>query len=147
MLTRTSALMSAGEYRRALEAIGERVESGCVWPGLLVKRAICLQLLDEGDTLDEVAQAFEGALELDAECVEALVEYGWFQLNVMDRAEEASALFRRALGLQATLNTEIATGLLKCLQDNAPEASPEEFLGEIEESLIDRDKIQKALSG
>jgi hypothetical protein len=44
----------------------------------------------------EVEGVFKFALDLDPKSIQALIEYGWYKLNVLDDASGALELFRRA---------------------------------------------------
>src|SRR5207253_1874230 len=101
------------KYATALQLIQETERSEDVTAEILVRKAMCLQMLDDGSP-EEIEQTFEAALRLDPESVATLIEFGWFQLNVKDQPDCAESLFRRALELQVSVNTEIVTGLIKC---------------------------------
>ena len=135
-------LCSEGKYSEALRRIKEGEQSGQVTAELLVKKAMCLQMLDDNGTLEEVEQTFETALQLDPKSIQALMEFGWFQLNVKDQPRCAETLFRRALELQVPVNTEIAAGLLKCLREVSPRLDSERLLRTLIDSLIDESKIE-----
>jgi hypothetical protein len=134
-------LCSERKYSEALQRIKEIERSGDVTAELLVQKAMCLQMADDNGTLEEVEQTFETALQLEPESVQALVECGWFQLNVKDQPQCAQVLFSKALELQVSVNTEIVAGLLKCYREVSPENHSERLLTELTHSLIDESKI------
>src|SRR5438552_2787186 len=90
-----------GDYAKALYLI-ERMEAhGLVHPDILVWKGRCLQLIDRNSyRLSDIENTFKQALILDAEYVPALVELGWFYLNVYDDAPRASELFGKAISVE-----------------------------------------------
>jgi Flp pilus assembly protein TadD len=139
-------LCSEGRYAEAVQRIKEIERAGDVTAELLVQKAMCLQIVDDDGALDEVEQTFETALKLDPESVHALVEFGWFQLNVKDQPQCAKILFRKAFELQVSVNTEIVAGILKCNQEVSPQHDSDSLLTELMHSLIDESKIEDSVT-
>jgi thioredoxin-like negative regulator of GroEL len=137
-------LCSEGRYSDAVRLIGDLESVGQISSGLLVQKAMCLQLLENG-TLEETEEAFQAALAREPNSIEALVEYAWYSLNVKDDAAAADELFQKALRLQNRVNTEILTGLLKCRRELTPSVSPEEALAGIRPCLFEESKITEDL--
>jgi thioredoxin-like negative regulator of GroEL len=137
-------LCSEGRYTDAVRLIGDLESVGQVSAGLLVQKAMCMQLLEEG-SLEETEETFKTALALEPDSLEALIEYAWYNLNVKDDAAAADELFQRALRLQSRVNTEILTGLLKCRRELTPSVSPEHALAGIRPCLFEESKIREDL--
>jgi len=131
------------KYSEALSFINDMEASGGTTCQLLSIKAMCLQLVNDGGSLDEVERTFEAALQTDSRCVEALVEFGWFQLNVRDDARTAESLFRKALEIQAAVNTEIISGLIQCQREVSPTDVSMALLSELKRLLINEKKLQE----
>jgi hypothetical protein len=144
VLDEINRLCSDKDYSQALALIRDVELSDCSSSVLLTKKAMCLQLVDDNGPLDEVERTFEAALNLDPRSVEALVEFGWFQLNVKDDAQRAESLFRRALDLQASTNTEIIIGIAKCRRDISPAQSPTVLVVELKRALFDERRLNES---
>ncbi len=141
-LERIKKLCSEKRYAEALALITEMEASGFVTSQLLVTKAMCLQVTDDSGSLDEVERTFVAALNIDQRCVEALVEFGWFQLNVKDDARKAESLFRKALEAQAASNTEIISGVVRCRQEVSPTESSTSLVRELKGLLVEDSKLQ-----
>jgi hypothetical protein len=135
-------LYEDGKYSDILKQIEGVENAGCISAELLVRKAMCLQLVEppkgEFGVIEEV---FKSALKLDPQSIQALIEYGWYKLNVLDDASAALDLFRRAQHLQVEMNSEIVTGLLKCLEETSPGISRNDVLHELVSSLVDSKKV------
>jgi hypothetical protein len=93
----------------------------------------------------DVEGVFKSALDLDPKSIQALIEYGWYKLNVLDDAQAALELFRRAQHLQVEINSDIATGLLKCMEETSPGVSRHAALSELVSALVDSKKVNDYL--
>jgi tetratricopeptide (TPR) repeat protein len=139
-------LYKEGKYSEILCYVDELLQKGYVTAELLVRKAMCLQLLDPPvGEFEEVERTFKAALDLDPKSTQALIEYGWYKLNVLDQASEALTLFRRALSLQAEMNTEVVTGILKCMEETSPGLPRQDSLSETVRSLVDLQKVNDYL--
>ncbi len=107
---------------------------------------MCLQVADDSGSIDEVERIFEAALNIDPRCVEAIVEFGWFQLNVNDDARTAESLFRRALEVQAATNTEIISGVFQCRQELSPTENPTSLVRDLKSLLVEDGKLEKIMN-
>ena len=139
-------LYAEQEYSKLLDYLEGLERDGCISAELLVRRAMCLPMVEppRGE-FQEIERTFEAALRADPRSIHALIEYGWFKLNVLSDAPFALDLFQRALQLQRDINTDIATGLLKCFQESSRGVSVQNTLSAIMESLIDENKINNYL--
>jgi hypothetical protein len=139
-------LYADGRYPEVLKYIQELESSGYIFAELLVRKAMCLQLVELpiGEFV-EVEGIFKSALDLDPKSIQALIEYGWYKLNVLDDASGAEELFRRAQHLQVDINSEIAMGLLKCMEVTSPHISRHTALSDLVSSLVDPKKVHDYL--
>jgi tetratricopeptide (TPR) repeat protein len=137
-------LCSEGKYTDAVRLIEDLESVGPVSADLLVQKAMCLQLLEDG-SLEETEDTFKAALAMKPDSVEALIEYAWYALNVKDDAAAADELFQRALRLQSRVNTEIMTGLLRCRRELTPSVSSEQALAGIRPCLYEESKVREDL--
>lgn len=138
-------LSAGGQYSEALERIERAEAEGLVSAELLVWKSRILQLAEDGGSLDDVEKTLLRAIELDKTCVAAVLELGWFRLNVQNDAKRAFESFQGALKLQASVNTEALTGLLKCAQELDPNGSLEEAKFRAITALVDETKLGEAL--
>jgi hypothetical protein len=100
-------MFRAIELRRALS------------PQELVLKARCLQLHSVTDRklLIEAKNALSTALDADAEYVPALMELGWFHLNVEDNAADALRAFERAFKLAGSAAAEALVGMSRSTEE------------------------------
>jgi hypothetical protein len=81
----------------------------------LVEKGRLIQLSDGvGFELNDAPAAFKMALGLDPEYVPAILEIGWFTLNVEDDAASASPYFEEGICILDRLLREAKDGLQKC---------------------------------
>jgi len=80
------ALARNAEPEVALARISELDSKGLATPNLLVLKSMCILQLDsdQGYSLDDAHTALLKALDIDNEYVDALIELGYFHLNVND---------------------------------------------------------------
>jgi tetratricopeptide (TPR) repeat protein len=138
-------LSAGGKYSEALEKIERAEAEGLLSAELLVWKSRILQLAEDDGSLDDVEKTLLRAIELDETCVAAVVELGWFRLNVQNDAKRAFESFQAALKLQVSVNTETLTGLLKCMQELEPNGSLEEAKLRAVRALVDETKLAEAL--
>jgi hypothetical protein len=139
-------LYADGQYSEILRHIQQLESAGCISAELIVRKAMCLQLLEQPKVeFGEVEGIFKSALDLDPKSIQALIEYGWYKLNVLDDASAALELFRRAQQLQVEINSEIAMGLLKCMEETSPGVSRHAALSELVSALVDSKKVNDYL--
>jgi tetratricopeptide (TPR) repeat protein len=110
-------LAGQSEYSEALKVIEDAEALGEESVELLLMKARLLQLVDQDRTLEEVEAALDSAISIDPKSVDALLEMGWFKLNVLDDPQEAQKAFDSALRIQADVNTELVSGLTKCCME------------------------------
>ncbi|HUA84653.1 MAG TPA: hypothetical protein VMB85_12385 [Bryobacteraceae bacterium] len=135
-LDQIRSYMSAHDFDAALRSIEELENESGDSPRLLVWKAGCLQLSDRG-TPEEVERMLLRAVELDEEYVPALVELGWFRLNVQDDAAGAKQAFDRARELLKKQIGETYRGALACAQELRSSQSLSAFQPEFERDLLE----------
>jgi tetratricopeptide (TPR) repeat protein len=88
-------------------------------PQELVLKARCLQLhpVTDGRLLTEAENALRTVLNADAEYVPALMELGWFHLNVENNAAEALGAFERAFKLADSAAAEALVGMSRSTEE------------------------------
>jgi tetratricopeptide (TPR) repeat protein len=138
-------LSARGQYSEAQEKIEKAEAEGVSSAELLVWKSRILQLAEDGGPLDDVEKTLLRAIALDETCVAAAVELGWFRLNVQNDAKRAIESFRAALKLQASVNTETLTGLLKCAHELEPDHNLEKAKLRAIRALVDETKLAEAL--
>jgi tetratricopeptide (TPR) repeat protein len=145
ILASIKELSAAGRYSEALKKIEETESKGMLSAELLVWRSRLLQLTEDGGSLDEVENTLQRAIELDETCIAAVLELGWFRLNVQNDAKRAFESFQAALKLQVAINTEAITGLLKSVQELEPNGNLEESKFRAVRELVNENKLAEAL--
>lgn len=140
-------LWKAGQPAEALEILSELEESGILHPKIHVLRYFCLFTQENDLGLDEMEAQLRKAIDIDEDYLPALVELGYFKLNVLDQPIEAVDLFKRANSVGKRLLNEGILGEARCLAEIAsPEAARQllayykaTFLSESELEQLDRD--------
>lgn len=91
-------------------------------PNVLVAKAACIQLGSGTTTytLDDAEAALKGALEIDEENVEALIEIGYFYNYVLDKPVIAKPYFQKALFLSRKQLSESIKGIAECISETSP---------------------------
>lgn len=136
-------LYSEERFDEALDKLIELGEMIELSPYLLVLKGKHILLSDKGPyELADARKAFEAALDIQEDCVEALLELGWFHYAVEDNAAEAKPFFEKALAVSKGQTTEIVEGFAKCLCEIAGKDKALEFIGDIlAKSPLDEEKI------
>jgi hypothetical protein len=106
----------------ALEAI-ESERGLC--PHELVLKARCLQLhpVARAEFLSDAKKALLTALELDPSYSPALIELGWFHVNVEGAAADALSVFAKAFSLAAPIAAEALVGLSRSTKETQSNAA------------------------
>lgn len=118
-------LYRSEKYDEALRVIEEAEQRTSLTPALLVWKSRCQQLTDnpKGELAD-AQTSLQQALDIDEEYLPALIDLAYFFLNIMNDAEAASPLFRKALVISTDNITEVVTGLGQCISEtDSPEAA------------------------
>lgn len=141
---RALACYQSGEYVEAYRLVGQLLATFPLSVDLLLLRARLIQLLEEADltvypsaTLDLVQESLQTATTLAPRNAEALNEFGYFALNVRDRASEALEQFQSAERVAATDLLEALVGQLKCLQELGDTESLERIKRKIQSTFPD----------
>lgn len=116
-LNEVRKLLSLGEYRVAMDRIEKMEKEGVIPPDLLVLKAICIQLGpgEQKYELGDVENELEIALQIDSECVEALIEAAQYWFYVENDAKKALPLFQKAFEISKSQIAEAVAGVSKCL--------------------------------
>jgi tetratricopeptide (TPR) repeat protein len=125
------SLMNNGDYEEAVSLIEQTEVSSIINPTLLVLKGICLQQGNNESkySLLDIENMFKEAYELDKECIDAVVELAWFNLNVNDDSKMAISLFEDAFKIYSSKLTQVVIGIAKCLTETN---SPKEALNYLE---------------
>jgi len=118
-LFRARALYEEEKFDDALSVIESYGKNCDLSPNLLVLKGRLIQLADGGRfELQDAQQAFLEALEHDNCHIVALLELGWFYLNVCDDASKAATYFGRVTKICVELEREAQEGKKKCEQED-----------------------------
>ena len=136
-------LYRAEKYDDALQTIAAS-ELSSRTPALLVWKSRCLQMTNNPkDDLNEAQLSLEQALDVDDEYVPALIDLGYFHLNVMDDAEAALPLLRKAFSISADNITEAVMGLAQCISETDSPRAALTFLQDNSTFTIDAAKLEE----
>lgn len=142
-LSEMRRLFDSEQYEEAFRLAEKAEQSGIVNSALLVWKSRS-SMLSENPTvsLDEVESWLQQAIELDDEYLPAVLELGYFYLNVMDDPRRAMPLFERARHLATENATETLIGLAECISEtDSPNAALE--LLEVENLVTDTSKLDE----
>jgi lipopolysaccharide biosynthesis regulator YciM len=137
-------LINTGDYQQAITEL-EILEKGLVLnPNILVLKGICLQLTDEDSrySLSDVEEMFKEAYRIDRECLEAIVELAWFNLNINDDAQTAIKLFEQVFESYREKMTEIVIGVAQCMVETKSPQESINYLEKISVDVVDKNKIE-----
>jgi tetratricopeptide (TPR) repeat protein len=122
---RLKSAVEAERFDAAVDAL-EAIESErALCPHELVLKARCLQLhpVVNAGFLSDAKDALLKALELDPTHAPALIELGWFHLNVEGAAADAVSAFERAFTLAAPIASEALVGLSRSTEETQSKAA------------------------
>ncbi|HEY0160216.1 MAG TPA: hypothetical protein VGF28_23220 [Thermoanaerobaculia bacterium] len=128
-----------------LEALGAIEGHRELHPQELLLKARCLQLHESPEPrhLVEAEEVLKKILQSDSGYVPALVELGWFYLNVKERLPEASELFEKALTLAAAMAAEALVGLSRCTEESVSRDAALSLLKE--RAVVDQEVVRQEL--
>lgn len=109
-LVEVKDLYVQGLFEKVIRSVQD---TAAVTAEMLTYKAMSLQLIEDDGSLEEVTETFQDALRLNPNNVFALVQYGWFLQNVMDKQADAREVFLRALSELTELATDVVHGLLE----------------------------------
>lgn len=144
LLDEMNRLYAAGKYEEALAAIDQMEAERLLHPEVLVWKGRCLQLSEGGRIKDisDVKNIYLQALAIDDEYAPALLELGWFYLNVLDDAERARPYFEKAFALLRGLLTEAVDGVARCLWETDTKHAAVTYLTAVTHNLLDQKTIR-----
>jgi lipopolysaccharide biosynthesis regulator YciM len=136
-------LVEKGDYEEAINQL-ELLEEKVVNPNILVLKGICLQLANDelNYSLSDIEEIFKEAYQIDKECIDALIELAWFNLNVNDDAQTAMTLFEKAFENCQEKISEIVIGIAKCMIETKSPEKGMRYLNEISKNIINVKKIE-----
>lgn len=137
-------LYQSEKYKDALSVLDEIEKQDFVHPTILVWKSRCLQLTDDLSlvNLSEIEDLLKEALTLDDEYLPALSDLAYFYLRIMDDAQKAEPLFRKAFDLCLDNATEIVIGLGECIAETKSPEVALEFLAKSEKLELDAKKVK-----
>lgn len=143
-LDEVKKLYRSENYDDALQVIDDAEQRAAISPALLVWKSRCLQLTNnpEGKLADARA-SLQQALDVDDEYLPALIDLAYFHLNVMDDAEAASPLFRKALSISTDNVTETVIGLAHCISETDSPNAALAFLQRNATLMVDSSKLEE----
>lgn len=143
-LTEIRELMSIGDIENALLRIEKFESLGLAVPQLLVLKSMCIQLGtgEQKYGLSDVENALESALQIDSNCVEALIESAQYWFYVEDDAKRALPLFQKAFEISKGQILEAITGIAECMNEVSSSNEARAFLKGISSEIIDEQKLQ-----
>jgi hypothetical protein len=138
MNERLRSALNAEQFDLAVDAFNNIEQERPLCADELVLKAKCLQLHPSVDArlLNAAEESLLAATKLDPQYVPALVELGWYYLNVQDDARKAAERFDSALRIASAAAVEALVGLSKCVEEIEGEAAAREVL-EIRSVLAD----------
>lgn len=142
LLEKIHILYKSGKYDEAVTILEEIEKQGMLNPAILVKKGNCV-LLGSGErySLSDVEKMYKKALSIDNKYVEALIELGYFYLNVMDDAKHAKPYFQNAIDCLRDSMTESIIGMSKCISEIDSDEKALQFLNDVLSVTIDSAKI------
>ena len=143
-LDEVKRLYRSGKYDDALRIIVEAEQRTSISPPLLVWKSRCLQLTNNptGDLAD-AQTSLEQALNMDDAYLPALIDLAYLLLNVMDDAEAAFPLLRKALSISTDNITEAVIGLGQCISETDSPNAALAFLQRNARLTLDSPKLEE----
>ncbi|HEV8427565.1 MAG TPA: hypothetical protein VGQ41_06605 [Pyrinomonadaceae bacterium] len=143
-LDEVKRLYRSEKYDDALRVIEDAEHRTLVSPALLVWKSRSLQLADNpmGDLAD-AQTSLQQALNMDDEYLPALIDLAYFHLNVMDDAEAALPLLRKALSISTDNVTDAVIGLGQCISETDSPNAALAFLQKNESLTIDSSRLEE----
>lgn len=145
-LRKIEKLLDVENFDEALEAI-EILEKRLISPSLLVTKGRCVQLLSNTKKyeLKDAERFFKQALEIDRNNIDALLELGWYNYNVIEKPDEASKYFEKAISLCNEKLLDAIAGKSKSIAEARSIKEAIEFLKSI--PFIDKNTIDELKDG
>lgn len=114
LLVEVRGLYQSKKYDEALSLIYTYSKKCDLSVELLVLKGRLIQLSSgEEYALSLVIECFESALKQDKNSLDALIELGWFYMNVLDNADVGLDYFKRAINVCDNYAKEAKLGIAK----------------------------------
>jgi len=136
------------KYDEALVELGSIKNDFLLPPNISVLKGVCIQLGKDEKLplgLEDAEKAYKNALEVDSEYINALLELGFFYLNVKDDATKALFQFKKAFALSRSKLTEAIQGYAECLSELESQEKALKFIEESINNSVDMDKLNKTI--
>jgi tetratricopeptide (TPR) repeat protein len=134
---------NAGQYEKALSLIEKTETKELLDPEILVWKGRCLQLVDHTSyELSDIENMFNQALDINPELASALLELGWFYLNVLDDAQKAIELFDRAIAVLRRQLTDAMIGKTKSLTETSNKDEALKFISGANQMALDLSALE-----
>ena len=148
ILQRLRALEEAGANSEVIRILDELEKNGAeLTSDQLVLKGRCILRSDEtqGFEPSDAECAFKEAIRANPQCVEALLELGWYYFYVDDDAGRAQPLFEQVLTICRASATISCIGIAKCVAELKSKKECLAYLLSFP-SLLDDSKISAALA-
>lgn len=130
--------------RKELDRLYEIEKSRPLDVSELVAKGRCLQVSDgDEQTLREAEQTLLQAVRLDPEYVPAMLELGWYYLNVSDNPARAEPWFKKSRELLRDLMTDAVVGEARCAGELRSKSAAIDVLRNA--TVVDRDRLRQEL--
>ena len=147
LLEEIKAKYETGEYEEALSLAEKTEREGLLDPEILVWKGRCLQLVDHTSyELSDIESLFNQALDINPELIPALLELGWFYLNVLDDAAKAIDLFDRAIAVLRRQLTDAMIGKTKSLAEASTKDEALKFISSASQLALDLSALEHVKS-
>ncbi|MBC8044471.1 MAG: hypothetical protein IAF08_13615 [Rhizobacter sp.] len=149
ILKKVKVLFSQRKYSEILRLtesplVVAAIENGVIHPEILVWKGRSILLSDDTTyKLSDVEKAYRKAIHMDENCTEALIELGFYYLNIMDNAKKAEVYFSKAINIYRERNTEVAIGMADTIMETQSSPSAAKFLKNSGTHLLDTNAIKK----
>jgi tetratricopeptide (TPR) repeat protein len=145
LFQKAESLANQEKYDDLVALISEMESKGCLHPELLNLKARCIQLAEQpvSARLEDVQKSLEKAITLDKTYFPAFVELGYFQLNVMDKAELALPFFDKAIEIINRIATEAILGKARCIAELKSKEDALHFVEQAKRDIIETNKMDE----
>ena len=146
ILYKIAKLDKADDYDGVLKEIKKLEQNSLLPLNILVLKGTCIRLSDNQDiySLEDAEKSYKKALAIDPDYVEALIELGYFYLDVMDDAKKAFPYFEDAIRVIKGQVNEAFIGHAFCMSELE---SPDKAINLIQnlQISIDKEKVEDSI--